>query len=309
MNSEESSSGPWSGGGKGRGREEGEGKGGKGGPGGSWAGGGDMLLIGSQEVGWLLYLKSSVGGTGGLVGVKFQADHHSRQEWPAGGCHLFSSRGLRGRAYGPAVLFSFLGTKRPRPSGGPSLWSAEARRCRIRGVEDCLLLSERTFLSRAHVWWGLMGLPRDVTTSVLSEQLSQPRPLGTNEWEMTRLWTPSCFPHWGYPKTLPGHRLRLQRGSLTLRRFWLHFSLLMLEIQAAGIIQRKQGKRLCFPERQQQWKRTERLTPRSSCSINICWWLNKAHTKRKRLARGKESSKLLLVGDRISGDFYICCVL
>ena len=39
-----------------------------------------MLLIGSQEVGWLLYLKSSVGGTGGLVVVKFQADHHSGQE-------------------------------------------------------------------------------------------------------------------------------------------------------------------------------------------------------------------------------------
>ena len=58
-----------------------EGKGGgKGGSGECWAGGGDTLLIGSQEVWWLLYLHSSAGGTGGLEGVKFQADHHSGQE-------------------------------------------------------------------------------------------------------------------------------------------------------------------------------------------------------------------------------------
>ena len=85
MNSEESSSGPGSGGEDGRGgegREVGrEGKGEwKGGSGECWAGGGDTLLIGSQEVWWLLYLHSSAGGTGGLEGVKFQADHHSGQE-------------------------------------------------------------------------------------------------------------------------------------------------------------------------------------------------------------------------------------
>lgn len=62
-----------------KGRREGEGEG-KGGSGECWADGGDTLLIGSQEVWWLLYLHSSTGGTGGLEGVKFQADHHSGQE-------------------------------------------------------------------------------------------------------------------------------------------------------------------------------------------------------------------------------------
>ena len=111
----------------------------------------------AQEVWWLLYLYSSVGDTGGLERVKFQANRHRGQDWPPGGCHLFSSGG---RADYLAVLYSSLGTKHPRPSGRPSLWSAEVRRCRRCGGEG-LLLSGRTFLSRAHVRWGLMGLPRD----------------------------------------------------------------------------------------------------------------------------------------------------
>lgn len=69
-----------------------------------------------------------------LEGVKPQADPHGGHEWQAEAAILFLT-GPRGRTASLEVWGFLLGTKCPRPPGGPSFRSAEGRRCRRCGVE------------------------------------------------------------------------------------------------------------------------------------------------------------------------------
>ena len=216
MNSEESSSGPWSGGEDGRGGEgRGEREKGRGGRRegrvrrvlGRWRRHTAHWIPRSLVASVLTFQYRRHRGLGGSEVPGWPSQRARVTNWGMPSFFFWGPEG-QSRLSSSFVLF-------PQDKASKAFRSPKPLVSRDEKVQE--VWNGRSLPS--HVWWGLMGLPRDKWSPVLSGQLRQPLPLGTNEWETTRLWTPSCFPHRGYPETLPGHHLRLQRESWTLRSF------------------------------------------------------------------------------------------